>query len=79
MKYKRRIDHHIENLSPFVKNLQRAAYAEGFRAGAEAMRKKARQAVGQAWSLESANGTVSVDTTPIADEIYALPLPEMPE
>ena len=70
---KRQIDKHVENISPFVKDLQRAA----FRAGAEAMREKARQVVGQAWSLESANGIVAVNTTPIANEIYASSLPEM--
>ena len=63
---KRNIDRHIENLSPFVKELQRAA----FRAGAEAVREQIDE-----W-LTNQVGLLSKEK--IAS-LRALPLPEMDE
>ena len=65
---KRNIDRHIENLSPFVKELQRAA----FRAGAEAERRETITLI------DDVNGDVGTIDFIVA-RLRARPLPEIPE
>lgn len=68
MKKPRKIERHIKSVSPFVKELERAAYAEGFRAGAEAMRNTLAEII-----------AIKYDDEEIIKVIKKIPLPEMPE
>ena len=67
---KRKIDTHLKRVVPFVHDLKRAAYAEGFRAGAEAMKKLVKSIYKQ-WAYDPNDNRLFDE---MVDE---LPLPEM--